>query len=305
MKPTAVILAAGLGTRMGELTRTRPKAMVRYRGKPALEHILDALQGTVDQCVIVVVHQKEQIIDHFKSRYKNVWLRYVEQPTLLGTTDATLRALPLVRESTLLMFCDNLFDAGEIRKVASTPDSLIYCRKDKPANHGLLYPPTGPPFSALEEKPALERWSRFRRNDELYNCFCGCVHLSHDFHDFVAARPLDALVSEHPDIPSVIGQYAQERPLAGVPIFWRSTLYTPLGTLDELQKAYAGLRIPCSETRALAWHSDGWMSVARNDSHALDARPLLDAEKRFLLEHYKPEGVIDVIHTAPWRLDNP
>ena len=39
----AVILAAGKGTRMMELTNELPKPMLRVHGKPILEHILDGL----------------------------------------------------------------------------------------------------------------------------------------------------------------------------------------------------------------------------------------------------------------------
>ena len=40
----AVILAAGKGTRMGELTANLPKPMVEVEGKPVLEHIVEGLR---------------------------------------------------------------------------------------------------------------------------------------------------------------------------------------------------------------------------------------------------------------------
>src|SRR6185436_17963770 len=50
----AVILAAGKGTRMRELTDALPKPMLRVQGKPILEHILTGLYsaGIRDACII-------------------------------------------------------------------------------------------------------------------------------------------------------------------------------------------------------------------------------------------------------------
>ncbi|MGZ5504179.1 MAG: nucleotidyltransferase family protein, partial [Chthoniobacterales bacterium] len=52
---TAVLLAAGRGTRMRELTSDLPKPMLHVRGKPVLQHIIEGLRsaGVQDFCVIV------------------------------------------------------------------------------------------------------------------------------------------------------------------------------------------------------------------------------------------------------------
>ncbi|MEO8112907.1 MAG: nucleotidyltransferase family protein [Phenylobacterium sp.] len=53
---TAMVLAAGLGTRMRELTVHRPKALVTVDGKPMIDHVLDRLRDVGVQRVVVNVH---------------------------------------------------------------------------------------------------------------------------------------------------------------------------------------------------------------------------------------------------------
>jgi dTDP-glucose pyrophosphorylase len=62
----AVILAAGKGTRMGELTCELPKPMLCVQGKPILEHILEGLIAAgVRDFFIVTGHRAEAIESHF------------------------------------------------------------------------------------------------------------------------------------------------------------------------------------------------------------------------------------------------
>ena len=62
----AVILAAGRGTRMRELTLTMPKPMVEVGGKPVLSYIIEGLrEAGVKKILIVVGYRKEVVMDHY------------------------------------------------------------------------------------------------------------------------------------------------------------------------------------------------------------------------------------------------
>ena len=62
----AVILAAGKGTRMKELTNELPKPMLRVHGKPILEHILGGLLSAGIRDVFIVTGYKAEVIEnHF------------------------------------------------------------------------------------------------------------------------------------------------------------------------------------------------------------------------------------------------
>ena len=66
---TAMVLAAGLGTRMRPLTNDRPKALVEVGGRTLIDHNLDRLIAAGVERAVVNVHAfADRLIDHLKAR---------------------------------------------------------------------------------------------------------------------------------------------------------------------------------------------------------------------------------------------
>ena len=86
----AVILAAGKGTRMGDLTNELPKPMLRVHGKPILEHIIGGLIGAgVREIFIITGFRAEVIENHFgDGKNFNVRISYGRQLVQDGTGKA-------------------------------------------------------------------------------------------------------------------------------------------------------------------------------------------------------------------------
>ncbi|MCE0483348.1 MAG: NTP transferase domain-containing protein [Methylacidiphilales bacterium] len=87
----AVILAAGKGTRMGNLTANLPKPMVRVEGKPVLEHIVEGLrdEAGIRDLFIIVGWCGDVIRNHFgDGRRWDVHISYGEQKIQDGTGKA-------------------------------------------------------------------------------------------------------------------------------------------------------------------------------------------------------------------------
>jgi len=90
----AMVLAAGLGTRMHPLTDRMPKPLVAVAGKPLIDHVLDRLaEAGVERAVINVHHFAEQIEKHLASRTKPKIVISDERGFLLGTGGGVVKAL--------------------------------------------------------------------------------------------------------------------------------------------------------------------------------------------------------------------
>jgi UDP-N-acetylglucosamine diphosphorylase / glucose-1-phosphate thymidylyltransferase / UDP-N-acetylgalactosamine diphosphorylase / glucosamine-1-phosphate N-acetyltransferase / galactosamine-1-phosphate N-acetyltransferase len=101
----AVILAAGKGTRMRELTRAVPKPMLKVQGRPILEHILEGLiaAGIREVCVITG-WRAEAVEDHFgDGRRWGVAIRYARQEVQDGTGKAPELAKRFVGDEDFLL----------------------------------------------------------------------------------------------------------------------------------------------------------------------------------------------------------
>jgi MurNAc alpha-1-phosphate uridylyltransferase len=92
---SAMVLSAGLGTRMRPLTNKMPKPLVEVGGKALIDHVLDRLaEAGVERAVVNVHHFAEQIERHVASRTKPKIIISDERGLLLGTGGAVVKALP-------------------------------------------------------------------------------------------------------------------------------------------------------------------------------------------------------------------
>lgn len=105
----AVILAAGHGTRMEELTESVPKPMLKVAGQPLLEYKLASLPDSINEVIIIVGYLGNVIREHFGSRYKEKRIVYVEQKDLNGTAGALWLARDVLKDRFLVMMGDDIY----------------------------------------------------------------------------------------------------------------------------------------------------------------------------------------------------
>lgn len=115
----AVILAAGVGSRLRPLTDLRPKPLVEVNGTPILHNALRNLQAVgVDEVTIVVGYRKDAIQYACGSRFGDIEIKYVESPVFDQTGSAY--SLWLARDALLsgasfLLEGDVFFEENALR----------------------------------------------------------------------------------------------------------------------------------------------------------------------------------------------
>jgi N-acetyl-alpha-D-muramate 1-phosphate uridylyltransferase len=107
---TAMVMAAGLGTRMRPLTLDRPKPLITVGGRTLLDHALDELPPAGIGTVVVNVHYlPEQIEAHADQRQDLTIHISDERSQLLDTGGGIRKALPLLGDSFAVLNSDNVW----------------------------------------------------------------------------------------------------------------------------------------------------------------------------------------------------
>ena len=141
----AVILAAGLGTRLLPLTTNIHKGLLLIGDRPLLEHAINALaENKIRDIFLIVCHRKEQIEKYFGDGSKfNVHIDYLHQENPKGgTADAVRCAKGKIEGNFLLLNGDLFFHPSIIKKLIESfdgCDGLIACKEVKnPQEFGIL-----------------------------------------------------------------------------------------------------------------------------------------------------------------------
>jgi bifunctional UDP-N-acetylglucosamine pyrophosphorylase/glucosamine-1-phosphate N-acetyltransferase len=157
-KTIAVILAAGLGTRMKSKI---PKVLHQLAGVPLVSHVLDALkEAAVDDIIIVLGYQGEMVEKTLGKDY-----RYVYQQEQLGTGHALLQALPLLQEyagghclvlcgDTPLLTGETLKNLKERHLQTGAKATVLTAKLDNPSGYGRIIKGSGGIKRIVEERDA-------------------------------------------------------------------------------------------------------------------------------------------------------
>lgn len=145
MPQTAMVLAAGLGTRMRPLTQTTPKPLVAIHGQTLLDRTLDKLyKADISRIVVNVHYLANQIIDHLQKTQQTPITISDETDELLDSAGGIIKALPMLGNAPFYVLNSDTFwhdaNGSTIAKLAQnfdieTMDMLILTvRRDQAAS---------------------------------------------------------------------------------------------------------------------------------------------------------------------------
>lgn len=122
----AIILAAGMGRRLGEYTRDNTKCMLPVNGERLIDRVLGQLsQLGLSRVVIVVGYKGQNLIDYIGHRYDDhLKIEYVNNPVYDKTNNIYSLSLAkdkLQEDDTLLIESDLIFDDSLFRMILDNP----------------------------------------------------------------------------------------------------------------------------------------------------------------------------------------
>ena len=134
-----IILTAGKGTRMGNLTKDHQKTMLKIKNKPKLAYTLENLPEEITDIVFVVGYKKEEIINYFGKEYQGLKIHYVGQEVLAGTGEAILLAKDIVKGNKFLVLMgDDFYQKSDLKKMLAYDYAVLAFQTDRADEFGLI-----------------------------------------------------------------------------------------------------------------------------------------------------------------------
>jgi histidinol-phosphate/aromatic aminotransferase/cobyric acid decarboxylase-like protein/choline kinase len=125
----ALILAAGMGNRLGKYTQNNTKCMLDINGKKLIERALDAIdESGIKKCILVVGYKKENLINFLGTRYRNIDIIYVANDIYYKTNNIYSLYLAkdfLLQDDTVLLESDLIFENKLIADILNCPEATV------------------------------------------------------------------------------------------------------------------------------------------------------------------------------------
>lgn len=128
---TALLLAAGTGSRLSPLTDSTPKCLVEVNGLPILERLILSLRSHgFKRLVVVVGHLSEVIQDYLGSRYADIEIDYIASPLYKTTNNiySLWLAGKVIDEPFLLIESDLVFQPAMLKPMLQ-PDRIAVSKR--------------------------------------------------------------------------------------------------------------------------------------------------------------------------------
>ena len=159
----ALLLAAGLGTRLKPYTDSKPKCLMNIGGKPLLEYWLENLEKSYCKEVLINTHYlSEQVFDFLDQRTKtNMKITTIHEKELLGTAGTLKQNITFFKNDLgILIHADNFalldlnkFIRAHIKRSKNTIMTMVTFLSDNPSSCGIVETDQDQVLVDFNEKP--------------------------------------------------------------------------------------------------------------------------------------------------------
>lgn len=149
----AIILAAGEGKRMRPLTLETPKPLLKVKGKPIIEYIIESLPTEVDEVIVVVKYLGDQIRSHLGSSFSGRKIIFMEGCGQ-GTAQDFLLTKDFIQSDHFLVFYgDELPRREDVVNCLKEELSVLVFKSSNPGVHGIVVLNANGTIKSIIEKP--------------------------------------------------------------------------------------------------------------------------------------------------------
>jgi UDP-N-acetylglucosamine diphosphorylase / glucose-1-phosphate thymidylyltransferase / UDP-N-acetylgalactosamine diphosphorylase / glucosamine-1-phosphate N-acetyltransferase / galactosamine-1-phosphate N-acetyltransferase len=216
----AVILAAGMGTRMRPLTYDIPKAMLPIKGRPILEYTIEFLPKNISEIIIVVNYLGEHIKKHFGSEFKGKKIKYVMQEKLNGTGGAILSCKDLLSDKFLVVMGDDLYSHHDLELLSNENNAVLAFEVEDSSRFGVLKTDVNGNLMEIIERP---------HSGEIKLVNVGAYIIEKSFFNY----PLVAISETEFGLPQTLSLMAKDQPVKVI----KTNMWHPIGKPEDLEQA--------------------------------------------------------------------
>lgn len=161
---TALVMAGGPGTRLGERTKATPKPLLAVGGRPILEHVLSALEEAGVMKIYISVHYlAEQIEEFVAARANRAVVQVMREDERRGTVGA-LGQLPKPQRDIILVINGDVVSTVDFNALAAFHSrngygaTICVARHEIDIPFGVIRHTTDGMFERIDEKPRISHF---------------------------------------------------------------------------------------------------------------------------------------------------
>ena len=123
---------------MKHLTRATTKPMLKIKGKPILEHKINALPKKIKEVIFIVGYHGSHVVSHFKRYFDGRRIIYVIQTNLNGTGGALHLAKSILKDKFLVMMGDDLYHKKDLENLLKHDLAVLGYEVKDPSQFGVI-----------------------------------------------------------------------------------------------------------------------------------------------------------------------
>ncbi len=223
-----VILAAGRGVRMGDLTNDTPKPMLRINGRPILEYTLNNLPEEISEVILIIGYKGDLIKSYFGDEYKGKKIRYLVQGNLNGGAAALHLAKELLGETFLVLNGDDLYQKSDLeRLISSEPPTFLAKELDEsPGRLGVAKTDSNGYLLEIIE-------SGMPRDENIKLVNIGAYFLNKNFFDYPLVKKSSKIDEKEFGLPQTLATMAKDYKIKVA----KAEFWHPIGYPEDILKA--------------------------------------------------------------------